>query len=412
MAISTRMKRQIWLGASLLLNLALAVLVMSLLLHRSPLQADSSPDSPDATAGAVHVEAPIATAVSTNHTPANREQWLDSLRRAGAPDWLLAGVVTTDFENRWGDKRRELQKRYDRGEISDDDMARFDQQHDIELEKELRGSLGDEGFRQWDKQNLMRMYGFDKLNLTSAESDSLYQLRKDLDRKQREAELALRNGDIDNADFNDQQTAAQQAYDKQLKALLGDDRYTAMQSGDDELKGALRRTLKNLNATDTQFQAMLDAQSQWNQRRADLDRQLQDAQNQGKSFEDQMKAIDAARDQEYQRLLGTNGFNQMQELQDGRYQTMKRYENAWQLSDNDIDYLYKTLQYCQASIQEYQQKVQAAEKNGETIDWPEVQRRIKEFSDQTLVTVHDYLGDDRFNRLKRNDLFNFGDTGQ
>src|SRR2546421_391522 len=50
--------------------------------------------------------------------------WLDQLRLAGVPDKVLAGLATADFEGRWEDQQRELQRKYDNGDLDDDDLAK------------------------------------------------------------------------------------------------------------------------------------------------------------------------------------------------------------------------------------------------------------------------------------------------
>lgn len=127
------------------------------------------------------------------------------------------------------------------------------------------------------------------------------------------------------------------------------------------MAGALRQKARGLNPVDSQLEAMAEAERKWNQQRAELERQL--------------RALDAARDQEYQQVLGTNDFDQLQKNQDRRYRLLKRHANSWSLSDSDIDYVYSLLHQDGSSRDEIEQSLRS------------------------------YLGPERFDRLRKNDLF-------
>jgi hypothetical protein len=219
-----------------------------------------------------------------------------------------------------------------------------------------------------------------KLQLSSSQTDALYQLRKDRALEDRVLAEALRNGAIDEADYNKQQAAAQQEYDLQFQMVLGDERYKALQNSEEGMEGALRQRLKDLNSMhDSQLEVMVEAERKWNQRRAELDRRAKETQDQRQAYEEQARALDVARDQEYKQVLGTNDLDQLQRNQDRRYQLLKRHANTWSLSDSDIDYIYSTVQHY-------------LEKN------PSARNQIE----QSLIS---YLGQERFERLKNNDLF-------
>lgn len=189
----------------------------------------------DPTMSAAPEPIPQATQASPSREMAGPvwQQSLQQLRGAGVPNNVLAGLVVADFELRWQKQLREFEQRYQAGAADDYERARFEARRDDEQEKELRTALGDEGFRQWDKGNQLRDLDLDKLQLSSSETEALYQLRKDRARKDRALTEALRNGEIDEADHNEQQSAAQQEYDQRFKLLLGDERYQALQHAEE-----------------------------------------------------------------------------------------------------------------------------------------------------------------------------------
>lgn len=307
------------------------------------------------------------------------QQSLPQLRDAGVPHDVLAGLVISDFEIRWQKQLRELEQRYQAGAVNEDERARFEARRDEEQERVLRAALGDEGFRQWDKAYSLRDLDLVELQLSSSQTDALYRLRKDRTLKDRMLAEALRNGEIDEAAYNEQQSAAQQEYDQQFKMLLGDERYQALQDSEEGMEGALRQKVKSLNLADSQFEVMVEAARNWNQQRAEVARRAQQVPDQREAYEQQLQALDAARDREYEQVLGTNDFDQLQKHQDRRYQLLKRHANAWSLSESDIEYIYSSIRYYRGMNPHSRDQVE-----------------------QSLIS---YLGPERFERLRKIDLF-------
>lgn len=380
------MKHKLWLAMSLTLNVVL-VGVFLFAPERESATRDLPPAAPPSSLRQPRViSEPEQIPTSAKATPSRTvtapvwQQSLPQLRDAGVPHDVLAGLVIADFEIRWQKQLREFEHRYQAGAVDDDERARFEARREDEQEQALRAALGDDGFRQWDKDFSLRDLDLVKLQLSSSETDALYQLRKDRALKDRMLAEALRNGAIDEASYNEQQAAAQQEYDQQFKLLLGDERYEDLQNLEEGMEGALRQKVKDLNPVhDSQLEVMVEAERKWNQQRAELDRRAKETPDQHKAYEEQAQALDAARDQEYKRVLDTNDFDQLQRSQDSRYQLLKRHANTWSLSETDIDYIY-------SSVQHYH------EKN------PHARNQIE----QSLIS---YLGQERFDRLKNNDLF-------
>jgi hypothetical protein len=268
--------------------------------------------------------------------------------------------------------------------VDDDERARFEARRDEEQERALRAALGDEGFRQWDKAYSLRDLDLTKLQLSSSQTDALYQLRKDRTLKDRMLAEALRNGAIDETDYNKQQAAAQQEYDQQFQRVLGDERHKALQNSEEGMEGVLRQRLKDVSSVyDSQLEVMVEAERKWNQQRVELDRRAKETPDQRQAYEEQARALDVARDREYKQVLGTNDFDQLQRNQDRRYQLLKRHATTWSLSDSDIDYIY-------SSVQHYREKNPSA----------------RDQIEQSLIS---YLGQERFDRLESNDLFTSGE---
>jgi hypothetical protein len=204
---------------------------------------------------------------------------------------------------------------------------------------------------------------------------------------------------MDDADFNDASAKAYSEFNQQMKAMLGDDRYAQSQGLDAGTAAAnLRQDFAKANPSDSQFQELLKTQQQLNDTRSALDPSSPD-------YATQLKALDDARDQEYQRVLGTNVFNTLREQQDPSFSQMKKYENIWGLDDNKVDSVYGAMQYYQKSIQDYQAQARALEAQGQSVDWDAVNKNLQQFKEQTQQSLQNYLGQDSFNKLQRNGVF-------
>jgi hypothetical protein len=324
------------------------------------------------------------------------------LRAAGVPNKILAQVVLADLDEHWETRFWEECRGTDV-----DKMAAMQLEHDMGKDAEMRAALGEEGFKLWDRENMLREANIGKIQLTASEADAIYDLKKKLQQRQWELEQARLKREMDDAEIDDASEKAYSEFNQQMKALLGDERHAKSQGLDDDTAAAnLRQDLAKVNPSDSQFQELLKAQQQWNERRSDLDKQFQDRPSSA-AYTDQLNALDEARDQEYQRVLGTNVFGTFQKEQDGGYSRMKKYESIWGLDDNKIDYVYGTMKFYERSVQDYQARARALEAQGQSVDWDAVNRNLQEFSAQTQQALQDYLGQDRFNKMQRNGVFQF-----
>jgi hypothetical protein len=282
-------------------------------------------------------------------------------------------------------------------------MAALQLQVDLSKDAEMRSALGEAGFRQWDQQNMLRAVNPGNLPLTAAETDQAYDFWKKLQQRQLDAEVGQAAGTMDPADINDTNELASSEFSQQMKTLLGDDRFAKSQQPDDG-SNALQQDLAQANPSDSQFQALLKAQQQWNDQRTALDQQFQNDPT-SSDYADELAALDSARAQEYQRVLGTNVFEAYQKSQDPGYAQMKQYETLWGLNDNQVNSTYAAIQYFQKSVQDYQSQIQALQAQGQPVDSDAVNKSLVQFADQTQQALQNYVGLDTYNKMQRNGVF-------
>jgi hypothetical protein len=335
----------------------------------------------------------------------DQRRWLvDELRTMGVPNRVLARIVQADLDANWTKYAGELTLKC-HGDA--DTMAALQLNIDMSMDADMRAALGDEGFKEWDHENMMREADPGKVQLSAAETDAAYAAWKKMELRELELKKARVEGTMDEADITDAHEKAYAEYTQQMKSLLGDARYAQSQQTDDATAAAnLRSDFTKANPSDAQFQQLLQTQQQWNERRAELDKQFQ-SDTSSAAYTEQLKALDAERDAQYQSVLGTNVFTALQKEQDPGYSKMKKYESIWGLDDRSIDSIYGTLQYYQKSVSDYQSQAHALEAGGQVVDWNAVNKNLQQFSKQIQQSLQNYLGQDRFDRLQQNGVLQF-----
>jgi hypothetical protein len=394
--------------ASLALNFVLAVTVVGLALYK--LARASAPSAIEAGPGKTTNE--ISPRKMANETPVftqqpklpryadiesasdRRRAIIDQLRAMGVPNDVLALVAREDFEVQWD-------SRFEKCHGDPDKMAAVQLEKDMSKDAEMRAALGEEGFKQWDQKNMLWEAMSTEVEVTASEAAAIYDLKKKLQQRQFDVEQAGLKGTMDDAEINEAYDKAYSEYNQQLKAVLGDDRYAKSQQTDDAFTSdLLRHELAKANPSDSQFQELFKAQQEWNKSLSELDPASPD-------YPEKFKALNEARDQEYQRVLGTDVFDTLQKQQDSGYSQMKKYETLWGLDDSKIDYVYGTMKQYAKSVQDYRAQVSALQAQGQNVDWDVVNQKLQQLAGQTQQALQNHLGQDSFNKLQRNRVLKF-----
>jgi hypothetical protein len=393
---------------SLALNLILAVTVVVLALHK--LNRASAASAIGVSQGKTTNE--VSQEKMANETPvftkqpklaryadfksaSDRRRWLvDQLRAMGVPNDVLALVAGQDLEAQWDSRFEKCRGKMDK-------MAALQLEKDTSKDAEMRAALGEEGFKEWDQKNMLWEAMSTAVEVNASEADAIYDLKKKLQQSQFDVEQATLLGTMDEADANDALKEAYSEFNQQMKAVLGDERYAKSQQTDDAfVADNLRAQLATANPSDSQFQELFQAEKEWNNSLSELDPSSPD-------YAAQLKALNDARDQEYQRVLGTNVFNTLQEQQDPGYSQMKKFETLWGLDDNKIDYVYGNMKQYQNSVADYKAQVLALQAQGQSVDWDAVNQNLQQLAGETQQALQNYLGQDSFNKLMRNHVYKF-----
>jgi hypothetical protein len=390
---------------SITLNLVLMVVCVALALRLTSTANRSEPQNPigpgtnhnsnDARRIASHPEK-VALAVPRN--------WIDVLRAQGIPERVIIRLVLSDFDDRWQLRQDEAQQAYNRGDVDSDGLAALAREHDLEQENDLRARLGEDAFRRWDQERLFQQFHLGDITLTTAETNSLYDLAANLRQRMRELDRAKQANEIDQATLSSGQKEAQKDFEKQLRALLGDERYGAIH-GTDPSVGELRRNLRGLPLDDRQFATLLHAQQQWDSERSDLEQQQVETRD--PKIAEQLRALNEDRDRVFEGILGTNGFALFQKQQDSRYLEMQKNAARWGIDSSTIDQIYGLIQSYDKIAGDYVRKARETDVEGAVVDWDLLNRELQNYSHQISQNLRTNIGDALFDVLDRNQLLPF-----
>jgi hypothetical protein len=365
------------------------------------------PPLPTAVASRVPVVAPGAKSASSPRGPAEAAewpQWMAELRIAGVPNRVLASVVLTDFDRRWEQTQRKLQRDFDAGEIDSETLMRAATQHDREMESELRQALGETGFRAWQKDRLLHEFTLAGVPMSEEESDRIYQLRRTDEEHRRRLGEAQRRGEIDSLELSSRLGALDSDYQAKLVGVLGEKRINEMNFSGDGVEADVRRHLKRVDIPSGQVEELADVQRARDILQNDLAAHAGHNAEGDPAFEARRLAIDAARDQAFERILGSQSFAEWQKSRDPRFLNLRRYATAWQLNEAEVASVYASIQTQENRTRGYRLRALSAERQGVPTDWAAVQNQIDELAQQTEQSLRRALGDERFERLKRNEV--------
>lgn len=330
--------------------------------------------------------------------PAGFNDLVQRLRSMGVAEETLANLVQSELSRQWQDRNRNIQRQIRRGELEPEARQQLGQFWQQDQENAMRAALGDEAYERWAKNNLLRHVDIEELGLGETEVDSIYDVQRDNQKRMQELSRKHQAGEIDQHEYQQEQAALQKEMEKQMSSAIGADRYGKYKQGGDWSYNNLRTELRGTSVTEAQVDALYRSMKQYEQKRVELNQQSQSGKSvAGNVWQD----IQTQQEQESLRILGAQGYADYKKSQDYRYKQLKQYAPAWKLSAGDIDHVYRTVTDHQKSVQDYQKEAESVRSKGENVDWNQVQQSIKEFTGQTDAELRRYLGEERYQKLKR-----------
>jgi hypothetical protein len=410
-------KKDRWLIISAMLNVVLAGFVIAFSVQKlaptPPQPADVAATVAEIrreiaplgapTAAKIAVETPKigAEIISPPQISVEFSQLIGRLRAEGVSEEVLGDIASAFFMRQWSEKMRAFQRRVRRGELDPREQSGLWLQMQTEQENALKAVLGEEGYVRWERANVLRWVDFGDVQLSPDEKDAVYRLQKELQRRQVELSRAFQAGEMDPFDNEELRRKYQEEYDQRMIEVLGAERYAQFKRDTDWNFGQLRRDLRELNLTEAQFDALYRVQREHRERQEELSRLQRAGEMQRGGESNPWQELETWREEEFKRVLGPNGYAEYQKLQDNRYKQLKQFAPAWNLSKDDVEYVYQALKEFRESSQDYQKRAREISARGESIDWNEIQLNLEEFKTEVRDELVRQLGEERYNKLRR-----------
>jgi hypothetical protein len=313
---------------------------------------------------------------------------VEKLKQLGVNDDLLVDLVSAEFNRRWDEKAEEVNRAYARGEMTQEERQLWWADREKGREAAIRLLMGDAAYERWDKRRVLQSFDMDLTGWTSEEQDSLYRLKKQFDGARHEQWLAHLRGELDPHDFRTQREASKSDYDQQMEALLGKDWYASYKYETDGSVAALRRDLIPLNVPVEGVDTLHAVTTSFQLAKKDLDAMLQAGQIDQAEHGRRLALARQQRDAGISGVLGSDGVELYNMARNRDYQTMGRFAAAWRLSEEDRRYVY-------TAMSSYRHATRSPPSGEE--DMAARQQLVRE----TETALRRYLGDDRYEMLKR-----------
>jgi hypothetical protein len=323
--------------------------------------------------------------------------------RAGISRNVLADIKRLDFRRKWNKRVVELENKYAPKQPPQREYVALERLRDAEQIRELKETLGEDGYLAWDKEETLRKLNFEEVPMNPMEADRAYELQKQLDDKLQELQMGMEDGDADLADAGTLQMQAQETYEKELEKLLGRNRYEQLKGYTSPLvEGTMM--FNELNASDEQVKTLKAAQSEYSKLETAIARRLREKPSDATAIATELKALNDAREENFRNAVGAATYDQLKREHDSTYQTLKKYAAAWNLTAPEIEPVYAKVRSFQDDSERLRQAAQMSELAGQNADWNAVNSAIDKSRRETESGLQSLIGDERLRRLLRNGM--------
>ncbi len=401
------------LRISIGVNLLLATAVVVLLWRERPAGRPSASPAASFAAPAVAAESgarsePLERNVETMTDGALSRAAVMQLERAGLSRDVVGSALLEQFNQRWDRRLIELEKRHAPRRLSQRDYIEFGRLRDAERVRELKEALGEEGYRAWDKERTLRQLNGTGAAMTDEEAEQAYRLQKEFEETHKELEMAMEDGIADPADGSALQARAQEALNRDLGNLFGQQRLDEMRGLSDP-SAEVRWRYGELNPTPEQTSAVITIEDDYLAREAALARRINENPTAGAAVEvaTELKALNDARDEQLRGTFGAEAYERIKRQNDPTYQTLQNYADAWALSAPQLETVYSALSGLRDQTELSRAAGAMREAAGQPVNWREINAAIEQTRSQAEAGLRSVVGDETLRRLKQNGLLSF-----
>jgi len=363
---------------------------------RDPSSASSQPISPQEPAAQKSDESESANRQAPASVPdAGMTDWKEALRQSSIPRHAFIAAVQADFDEEWNQRDEDLRKRYTNGEVEVEDLALLNVDREIALEAAMREALGEDAFREWDRQRKFADVNISALTLSEGEANKLHAIRTGLTDRYRALERSKLKKEIDPATYDDLYELAQADYEQELRNLVGFERFS--EAKDSGITAYLRRDLRGLGVSESQFAQIRDLEGSIADSKADLEYEVSAGLIDSAKLDHERQIRDNMRDEQLQQILGEQAYALYRKQQDPRYQTMIDFAKDWRLADQDVESAYQLIHAHEVEVRRTKLAAYAAGRTHE-----EVQEQVSGLQARLSESLLQALTPEQVEKLRRN----------
>ncbi len=395
------------LGASVALNAALLI-ALQLKRPTSPTEAEPLSTDPATSlglSGAVGLQpdfgpserigrkkaktATAAEGLETDDYPA----FVRQLRAAGLSEETIGTLVVAELRDRSIDDSLALQRKWSRGELTQEEYQKQQRQLGKDQEATLEALLGKKGYRRYqiDHDYQLRQLALNS-NLSSKTLEKYFDLRKASQDKLNELADKFPPG---GGDYQDKVAAQQKAFQDELVKALGSNTVATINAETSWQVQNMRRQLQAVKVSDDEYAQIGQIFQNYQQEQQRLSAMQQRGDVSGQDLGPQYQALAQQQKDQLSALLGSDRYAEYEKQNDSTYQQMKQWAKPNGLSDAQADYLYQVIKNWRSQQQDLYKQLQAKQLQG-----ADYNAAVEQASVDVKNTLQRYLGADQYNRLK------------
>ena len=322
--------------------------------------------------------------------------FVKKLRAAGLSEATIATLLVAEIRDRSIDDHIGLQRKMNRGELTQEEMQKQQRQMQKEQEATLEALLGKDGYRRYQIDHDYQLRQLTATgNFTPESIEKYYDLRKANQEQLRDLQDKYQAQGIDPMDYQDQTQALQKAFQDEMAKTLGTDVASKIRAETDWQVQNLRRQMSAVKVSDDEYAQLGQVLQNYQQEQQRLSAMQRRGDASGQDLSPQYQALEQQRKDQLATLLGPQRYAEYEKQQDGTFQQTKQWGKPNGLNDEQVDYVYQVIK----SWRQQQQDLQKM-RSEQQYKKEDYSRAVEQLNADTRNALQRFLGVERYNKFK------------
>ena len=315
------------------------------------------------------------------------------LRAAGLSEATIATLLVAEIRDRTIDDYIALQRKFNRGEMTQEDMQKQQRAMQKDQEATLETLLGKDGYRRYqiDHDYQLRQLGASG-NLPPEAIEKYYDLRKANQDALRDLQDKYPAGSYE---YQDQVAAQQKAFQDQMVQALGSNTVASINAETSWQVQNLRRQLQAVKVSDDEYMQIGQIFQNYQQEQQRLSALQQRGDVSGQELQPQYQAIAQQQKDQLTALLGPERYAEYEKQNDYVFQQTKQWGTPNGLNAEQVDYVYQVLKNWRQQQQDMQKM-----RSDPQFKKGDFGATMEQLTSDTRNTLQHFLGADRYTKFK------------